>query len=164
MIDSHFEGRSSFRHYSRLPDPWRPEDDSGRSPPQFCFSLSWLDSSSTAAPTSRFVAGVGQLVISAGLLHTVLVTSPGPSGVAPRRVGTLTLTYSCQAGAEQFQQCAEFRPVRMSVLEALPSWRYRQGSVGPGVRQQIFETVPVRHRGTSFHRPGTRHLDRGRLA
>jgi len=53
MIDPHFEGRSGFRHYSRLPDPWRPEDDSGRSPPQFCFSLSWLDSSSTAAPTSR---------------------------------------------------------------------------------------------------------------
>jgi hypothetical protein len=40
MIDPHFEGRSGFRHYSRLPDPWRPEDDSGRSPPQFCFSLS----------------------------------------------------------------------------------------------------------------------------
>jgi hypothetical protein len=29
MIDPHFEGRSGFRHYSRGPDPWRPEDDWG---------------------------------------------------------------------------------------------------------------------------------------
>jgi hypothetical protein len=50
MIEPHFEGRSGFRHYSQWPDPWRPKDDSGRSPPQFCFSLSWLDSFGSAPP------------------------------------------------------------------------------------------------------------------
>src|SRR5262249_10869933 len=50
MIDPHFENRSGYRsgYYSRWPNPWQREDDWGRSPPQLCFSLSWLDSSSTA--------------------------------------------------------------------------------------------------------------------
>jgi hypothetical protein len=29
MIDQHFEGRGGSRHYSRGPDPWRPEHDWG---------------------------------------------------------------------------------------------------------------------------------------
>jgi len=51
MIDPHFENRSGSRsgHYSRWPDPWRREDDWGRSPPRLCFSLSWLVLSPTAA-------------------------------------------------------------------------------------------------------------------
>jgi len=53
MTDPRFEDRNEYPsgHHSRWPDPWRPEDHWGQSPPQFCFSLSWLDSSSTAAPT-----------------------------------------------------------------------------------------------------------------
>jgi hypothetical protein len=49
MIDSRFEDPSGSPgdHYSRWPDPWRREDDWGS--PQLCFSLFWLDSSSTAA-------------------------------------------------------------------------------------------------------------------
>jgi hypothetical protein len=43
-MDSPFENPSGSPggHYSRWPDPWRREDDWGRSPPQLCFSLFWL--------------------------------------------------------------------------------------------------------------------------
>jgi hypothetical protein len=54
MTDPRFKGRNSYPsgHHSRWPDPWRSEDHWGPIAAAVV-SLTWLDSLSTAAPTSE---------------------------------------------------------------------------------------------------------------
>jgi hypothetical protein len=63
MIDPHFEGRSGFATTVGGPDPWRPEDDSGRSPPQSAreSGLRHVFASSPSRPLSLHRGGVDEI-------------------------------------------------------------------------------------------------------